>query len=93
MIGIQHANKLTNANGGMVLWNGLWRMASDWGLGLEARGKTSSEPINDKFLMADCYMAKNYHLFKVVENRMQQCCAVVHSSQKYCSALLHLIAG
>ncbi len=55
MIGIQHANNLTDAKGRMVLWNGLWRMASDWGLGLEARGKTSSEPINDKFLMADCY--------------------------------------
>ncbi len=27
-----------------------------------------------------CYTAKNYHLFKVVENRMQQCCAthIVH---------------
>ncbi len=38
---------------------------------------------------------KNYHLFKVVENRMQQCCAahIVHSCQQYCSALLHLIAG
>ena len=40
-------------------------------------------------------MPKNYHLFKVVENRMQQCCAarIVHSCQQYCSALLHLIAG
>jgi hypothetical protein len=39
-------------------------------------------------------MAKNYHLFKVVENRMQQCCAahIVHSCQQYYSALLHLIA-
>ena len=38
------------------------------------------------------YMAKNYHLFKVVENRMQQCCAahIVHSCQQYCSALLSL---
>ncbi len=36
--------------------------------------------------------AKNYDLFKVVENRMQQCCADhihVHSCQQYCSALLH----
>ena len=34
----------------------------------------------------------NYHLFKVVENRMQQCCAahIVHSCQQYCSALLSL---
>ncbi len=41
------------------------------------------------------YTARNYHLFKVVENRMQQCCAahIVHSCQQYCSALLHLIAG
>ena len=32
---------------------------------------------------------------KVVENRMQQCCAahIVHSCQQYCSALLHVIAG
>ena len=38
---------------------------------------------------------KKYHLFKVVENRMQQCCAahIVRSCQQYCSALLHLIAG
>ncbi len=30
--------------------------------------------------------------FKVVENRMQQCCAahIVHSCQQYCSALLSL---
>ena len=35
---------------------------------------------------------KNYHLFKVVENRMQQCCAahIVHSCQQYFSALLSL---
>ncbi len=41
------------------------------------------------------YTAKNYDLFKVVENRMQQCCAahIVHSCQQYCSALLSLIAG
>ncbi len=41
------------------------------------------------------YTAKNYDLFKVVENRMQQCCAahIVHSCQQYCSALLHLTAG
>ena len=39
-----------------------------------------------------CYTPKNYHLFKVVENRMQQCCAahIVHSCQQYCSALLSL---
>ncbi len=38
------------------------------------------------------YTTKNYHLFKVVENRMQQCCAahIVHSCQQYCSALLSL---
>ena len=38
------------------------------------------------------YTAKNSHLFKVVENRMQQCCAahIVHSCQQYCSALLSL---
>ncbi len=38
------------------------------------------------------YTPKNYHLFKVVENRMQQCCAayIVHSCQQYCSALLSL---
>ena len=40
------------------------------------------------------YTAKNYDLFKVVENRMQQCCAayIVHSCQcqQYCSALLSL---
>ncbi len=38
------------------------------------------------------YTPKNYDLFKVVENRMQQCCAahIVHSCQQYCSALLHL---
>ena len=41
------------------------------------------------------YTAKNYDLFKVVENRMQQCCAahIVHSCQQYCSALLSLITG
>ena len=41
------------------------------------------------------YTPKNYHLFKVDKNRMQQCCAVhtVHSCQQYCSVLLHLIAG
>ncbi len=36
---------------------------------------------------------KNYHLFKVVENRMQQQCRaahIVHSCQQYCSALLSL---
>ncbi len=39
------------------------------------------------------YTTKNYDLFKVVENRMQQCCAahIVHSCQQHCSALLHLI--
>ena len=38
------------------------------------------------------YTPKNYHLFKVVENRMQQCCVayIVHSCQRYCSALLNL---
>ncbi len=38
------------------------------------------------------YTPKNYDLFKVVENRMQQCCAahIVHSCQQYCSALLSL---
>ena len=38
------------------------------------------------------YTPKNYHLFKVVENRMQQCCSayIVHSCQQYCSALLSL---
>ncbi len=38
------------------------------------------------------YTPKNYHLFKVVENRMQQCRAahIVHSWQQYCSALLSL---
>ena len=44
-----------------------------------------------------CYTPKNYHLFKAVENRMQQCCAahIVRSCQhvQYCSALVHLIAG
>ena len=45
------------------------------------------------------YTPKNYHLFKVDKNRMQQCCAahIVHSCQQYClwycSALLRLIAG
>ena len=31
------------------------------------------------------YAPKNYHLFKVVENRMQQCCAahIVHSCEQY----------
>ncbi len=35
---------------------------------------------------------KNYHLFKVVENRMPECCAthIVHSCQQHCSALLSL---
>ena len=30
---------------------------------------------------------RHYHLFKVVENRMQQCCAahIVHSCLQYCS--------
>ncbi len=38
------------------------------------------------------YTPKNYHLFKVDKNRMQQCCAVhiVHSCRQYCSALLSL---
>ncbi len=38
------------------------------------------------------YTPKNYDLFKVVENSMQQCCAahIVHSCQQYCSALLSL---
>ena len=38
------------------------------------------------------YTPKSYDLFKVVENRMQQCCAahIVHSCQQYCSALLSL---
>ncbi len=39
-------------------------------------------------------MPKNYHLFKVDKNRMQQICAahIVHSCQQYCLALLHLTA-
>ena len=43
-------------------------------------------------LRTDRYTAKNYDLFKVVENRMQQCCAahIVHSCQQCCSALLSL---
>ena len=40
----------------------------------------------------ESYTAKNYHLFKVDKNRMQQRCAahIVHSCQQYCSALLSL---
>ncbi len=46
----------------------------------------------DNFLPLTPYTPKNYHLFKVVENMMQQCCAayIVHSCQQYCSALLSL---
>ena len=38
------------------------------------------------------YTAKNYDLFKVVENRMQQCCAayIVHSCQQYCFIYLFI---
>ncbi len=41
---------------------------------------------------ANIYTPKNYDLFKVVENGMQQCCTahIVHSCQQYCSALLSL---
>ena len=48
-----------------------------------------------RFRSLASHTAKNYHLLKVVENRMQQCCAahIVHSCQQYCPALLHLIAG
>ncbi len=52
---------------------------------------------NTENCMIQClrYTAKNYQLFKAVENRMQQSCAahIVHSCQQYCSALLSLIAG
>ena len=43
----------------------------------------------------EIYTPKNYHLFKVVENRMQECCAahIVHGCQQYCSAFFSLIAG
>ena len=44
------------------------------------------------FPLYTAYTPKNYHLFKVVENRMQQRCAahIVHSCQQYCSALFSL---
>ena len=38
---------------------------------------------------------KNYHLFQVDENSLEQCCAanIVQCCQQYCSALLHMIQG
>ena len=52
-------------------------------------------PIRSSIILSNLvstYTAKDYHLFKVVENRMQQCCAahIVHSCQQHCSALLSL---
>ena len=41
------------------------------------------------------YTAKNHEFLKVVENRIEQCCAahILQCCQQYCSTLLHLIAG
>ena len=41
------------------------------------------------------YTAKNYELQQLVENRIEQCCAVhiVQCCRQYCSALLNLIVG
>ena len=38
---------------------------------------------------------KTHNLFRVDENSLEQCCAahIVRCCQRYCSALLHLIAG
>ena len=51
--------------------------------------------VRSLYVTLGTYTPKNYDLFKVVENRMQQCCAahIVHSCQQCCSALLSLIAG